>query len=201
MLQANWVKLSRCPKTNIFTIEETTMKILALAASNSLKSINKDLIIYASSLIPDGDIEFLDINDYEMPIYSIDLEEKQGIPDPASRFLDKIAKADALLISLAEHNGNYTVAYKNLFDWATRVDQKVYQDKPLVFLSTSPGPGGARSVLSLAIESAHYFAGKVVASLSIPEFFKNFDSDKGLLTNDFLVKQLKDTLSHLQDNK
>ncbi|MDT0593736.1 NADPH-dependent FMN reductase [Glaciecola petra] len=177
------------------------MKILALAASNSLKSINKDLIKYASSLIPDGDIEFLDINDYEMPIYSIDLEEKQGIPDPASRFLDKIAKVDALLISLAEHNGNYTVAYKNLFDWATRVNQKVYQDKPLVFLSTSPGPGGARSVLSLAVESAHYFAGKVVASLSIPEFFKNFDTDKGLLTNDLLVKQLKDTLSHLQDNK
>lgn len=93
------------------------------------------------------------------------------------------------------------MAYKNLFDWATRVNQKVYQDKPLVFLSTSPGPGGARSVLSLAVESAHYFAGKVVAPLSIPEFFKNFDTDKGLLTNDLLVKQLKDTLSHLQDNK
>jgi NAD(P)H-dependent FMN reductase len=177
------------------------MKVLAFAASNSQKSINKDLIKYATTLIPDSDIEFLDINDFEMPIYSIDLEGKEGIPDAASRFLDRIANADALLISLAEHNGNYTVAYKNLFDWATRIDQKVYQDKPLVLLSTSPGPGGARSVLSLAVESAHYFAGNVVASLSIPEFFKNFDSDAGLLTNDLLVKQLKDTLSHLQENK
>lgn len=177
------------------------MKVLAFAASNSQKSINKELIKYATTLIPGSDIEFLDINDFEMPIYSIDLEDKEGIPDAASRFLDRIANADALLISLAEHNGNYTVAYKNLFDWASRVDQKVYQDKPLVFLSTSPGPGGARSVLSLAVESAHYFAGNVVASLSIPEFFKNFDSDKGLLTNDLLVKQLKDTLSYLQDNK
>lgn len=177
------------------------MKVLAFAASNSQKSINKDLIKYASTLIPDSDIEFLDINDFEMPIYSIDLEGKEGIPDAASRFLDRITNADALLISLAEHNGNYTVAYKNLFDWATRIDQKVYQDKPLVLLSTSPGPGGARSVLSLAVESAHYFAGNVVASLSIPEFFKNFDSDAGLLTNDLLVKQLKGTLSHLQENK
>ena len=175
------------------------MKVLAFASSNSQKSINKDLLKYATTLIPDSDIEFLDINDFEMPIYSIDLEGKEGIPDAASRFLDRIANADALLISLAEHNGNYTVAYKNLFDWATRIDQKVYQDKPLVLLSTSPGPGGARSVLSLAVESAHYFAGNVVASLSIPEFFKNFDSDAGLLTNDLLVMQLKDTLSHLQE--
>jgi chromate reductase len=68
------------------------MKVLAFAASNSRKSINKDLIRYASTRLPDSDVEIIDINDYEMPIYSSDLEEAHGIPEAASRFLDKSQK-------------------------------------------------------------------------------------------------------------
>ena len=174
------------------------MKVLAFAASSSRKSINKDLIRYASTLLPDSDVEMIDINDYEMPIYNSDLEEAHGIPEAAFCFLDKIAEADALLISYAEHNGNYTVAYKNLFDWASRKTQQVYQGKPIIMLSTSPGAGGAKSVLSLAVESAHFFAGRVIASLSVPEFFKHFDRDEGVLTNRDMVAQLEETLSLLQ---
>jgi NAD(P)H-dependent FMN reductase len=174
------------------------MKVLAFAASNSRKSINKDLIRYATTRLPDSDVEIIDINDYEMPIYNSELEEAHGIPEAASRFLDKIAEADALVISYAEHNGNYTVAYKNLFDWASRKNREVYQGKPIVMLSTSPGAGGAKNVLSLAVESAHRFAGTVKASLSVPEFFRNFDRDEGVLTNPELVAQLEETLSPLQ---
>lgn len=174
------------------------MKVLAFAASNSRKSINKDLIRYASTLLPNSEVEIIDINDFEMPIYNSDLEEAHGIPEAASRFLDKIAQADALVISYAEHNGSYTVAYKNLFDWASRKNRDVYQDKPIIMLSTSPGKGGATSVLSHAVESAHFFAGRAMASLSIPEFFKNFDQAEGVLTNQDMVAQLKEALSPLQ---
>ena len=103
------------------------MKILAFAASNSRKSINKDLINYAATLLDKHEVDIIDINDYEMPTHSSDLEEAQGISDAASRFLKKIEDADAMLISYAEHNGNYTIAYKNLFDWASHENQKVYQ--------------------------------------------------------------------------
>ena len=173
------------------------MKILAFAASNSRKSINKDLITYAATLLENHEVEIIDINDYEMPIYSSDLEEAHGIPDAGSRFLKKIEDADALLISYAEHNGNYTVAYKNLFDWASRENQKVYQGKSIVMPSTSPGPGGAKSVLSLAAESAHFFNGEVQASLSIPSFYDNFDQEKCELNNTELVSELKAALATL----
>ena len=173
------------------------MKVLAFAASNSRQSINKQLIRYTATLLADQDIDIIDINDYQMPIYSSDLEQDHGIPEAASRFINKIAEADALIISYAEHNGNYTVAYKNLFDWASRQTMEVYQGKPIVMLATSPGAGGANSVLSLAVESAHFFAGRVVASLSIPEFFNNFDQQRTVLTNQELVAQLKDSLSQL----
>lgn len=174
------------------------MKILAFAASNSSQSINKKLVTYASSLLNQHDINILDIIDYDMPIYSSDLEEAHGIPDAAHKFLNEIAQADALIVSFAEHNGNYTVAFKNLFDWTSRINQKVYQGKPIVMLSTSPGPGGASSVLSLAHHSAHYFDGNVVASLSIPSFYDNFDVEKGQLSNLELSSKLSEALSELE---
>ncbi|GAB5379651.1 MAG: NAD(P)H-dependent oxidoreductase [Aliiglaciecola sp.] len=174
------------------------MKILAIPASNSRKSINRDLIHYAKSLLFQHEVEVLNLNDYEMPIYSSDLEQAYGVPDSVSSFLQKIQQSDALLISYAEHNGNYTVAYKNLFDWATRINMKVYQGKPIIMLSTSPGPGGATSVLSLACESAHFFDGQVKASLSIPSFYDNFDQDKGELTNPELISKLKTALAAVE---
>lgn len=174
------------------------MKILAFAASNSRNSINKDLINYTTKLLDRHEVKIIDINDFDMPIYGIDLEQSQGIPDAARRFLKQIEEADALLISYAEHNGNYAVAYKNLFDWASRENGKVYQGKSILMLSTSPGPGGAKSVLALAKESAHFFNGQVLSSLSIPSFYENFNQEKGELTNPDLVSQLRAALASLE---
>lgn len=174
------------------------MKILAFAASNSSKSINKALVSYAATLLDNHQVEILDINDYEMPLYSADLEEANGIPKLASDFLNKIESADALLVSFAEHNGNYTAAYKNLFDWTSRLTKEVYQGKPMVMLSTSPGKGGAKSVLALAKDSAHFFKGNVVSSLSVPSFNDNFDTDAGELINPELIAELKAALAALE---
>ncbi len=48
-------------------------------------------------------VETIDLNDYEMPIYSIDRQNDGGIPQLAHDFFDKIGEADAVLISFAEH--------------------------------------------------------------------------------------------------
>lgn len=175
------------------------MKILAIVASNSQKSINKQLLTCAINMLDHSDVKRVDMNDYDLPIYSIDLEEEHGIPAPAKLFLEHIANADALIFSFAEHNGGYTAAYKNLFDWASRDNRNVYQNKPIVMLSTSPGKAGASNVLKTAIESAHYFAGDVVASMSFPSFFENFDTEKGEITNSQLREQLQQTLSSLNN--
>jgi NAD(P)H-dependent FMN reductase len=179
------------------------MKILAFAASNSQKSINKQLILYATKIISTNDIEILDINDYEIPIYSPEREQqflKNGNPpEKAQQFYNKISNADALIISFAEHNGSYTAAYKNLFDWASRINPKVYQNKDTIMLATSPGAKGASSVLQSAVDSAPYFAANVKASLSIPNFYQVFDSETNKLTDNELNSQLISVLNKLQD--
>ncbi|MFQ3209617.1 MAG: chromate reductase [Colwellia sp.] len=152
---------------------------------------------YAASLVADATVEIIDINDYEMPLFSQDKEEVLGQPDAAKAFYAKLGQADAIIISFAEHNGSYTAAYKNLFDWTSRIDQKLFQNKPMVLLATSPGPSGANTVLSAATGSAPYFAGDVKASLSVPSFFDNFDSEKQEITNPAILDELQSALAQL----
>ncbi|RZJ28493.1 MAG: NADPH-dependent oxidoreductase, partial [Flavobacterium sp.] len=108
------------------------MKIIAFAGSNSSHSINKKLATYAAGLFDSAEYEVLDLNDYEMPLFSVDREEKLGHPQLAHDFLSKIAAADLLVVSLAENNGNYSSAFKNLFDWCSRIRNDVFQDKPML---------------------------------------------------------------------
>jgi len=164
------------------------MRVLAFAATNSVHSINGELVAYGTRLLTEGliddvEVETLDLNTFEMPIYSIDRQNDTGIPQAAHDFYAAITRADALLISFAEHNGFYTAAYKNIFDWASRIDMKVFQDKPTVMLATSPGPGGAGNALKTAVGSGVFFGNDVKASLSIPSFYENFDSDIGSISN------------------
>ena len=46
------------------------MKILAFSESSSSNSINKRLVAYAASSLNNAEVEILDINDYEMPLFS-----------------------------------------------------------------------------------------------------------------------------------
>ena len=143
------------------------MNILALAATTSRQSINARLLSHAADLLaadilPGAKISFLDLNDFGMPIYSVDREAASGIPEAAMRFHAAIGAADALLFAFAEHNGHFTAAYKNLFDWTSRVEKvgamsNLYQGKPMVALGTSPGPGGAQHVLNFVKTTAPYF--------------------------------------------
>ncbi|WP_298768596.1 NADPH-dependent FMN reductase [uncultured Shewanella sp.] len=173
------------------------MKIFAFAASTSRQSINKKLVTYACSLIPNANIEIVDLNDYELPIFSVDREEDLGHPALAQAFFNKITTADKLIISFAEHNGSYTAAYKNLFDWLSRINNKVFQNKPTLLLSTSPGPGGAASVMKSALHSAPFFAADVKAYLSIPRFFDNFDVSNNIINNREINAELQVAVEQL----
>ncbi len=166
------------------------MKIIAFAASSSRNSINKQLVTYAASLYAGAEVEVLDLNQYELPLFSVDKEQELGKPQLAQDFFAKIGASDAVIISYAEHNGSYTAAYKNLFDWCSRINQQLFQNKPLVLLSTSPGAGGASSVLAAAVNSAPYFNGQLKASLSVPSFYQNFDVEKGCLSNKDIEAEL-----------
>ena len=181
------------------------MKVLSFAATNSRQSINKQLVSYATELLVERagatiSAEIIDLNDFEMPIYSIDREQESGIPEQAHRFFQLIREADAIVVSFAEHNGSFSAAYKNLYDWASRIDMRVYGDKPMVLLATSPGKGGASNVLRTAAESLPYFGAEIRGTFSLGDFYQQFDSEKGVLKDPAQRNELVAVLDRLEKN-
>ena len=71
-------------------------KILAFGASNSSTSINRQLAKFVGEQIPNATINLLDLNDFEMPIYGIDKENNNGIPELAHSFKQQIKNSDFL---------------------------------------------------------------------------------------------------------
>ncbi len=54
-------------------------KIIAFGGTSSKNSINRQLATYAANLFPNVFVKELDLNEYEMLIFSVDLEKGQGI--------------------------------------------------------------------------------------------------------------------------
>lgn len=158
-----------------------TKKIIAFGASSSKQSINKQLATFAANQFQNVSVEILDLNDYEMPIFSIDKEKENGIHPLAQEFYSKLGSADLIIISFAEHNGNYSAAFKNIFDWTSRVNMNVFQDKPMFLLATSPGARGGSSVLEIASKRFPFQGGIVKGSFSLPSFYENFDVINGII--------------------
>ncbi len=158
-------------------------KIIAFGASSSKNSINKKLATYTANLFENAKVEILDLNDYEMPIFSVD-KEANGFPKEAQAFLDKIAEADLLVVSMAEHNGNYTAAFKNILDWTSRITGKVFQGKKMLLMATSPGARGGKSVLDISKDRFPRHDANLVGTFSLPSFYENFDNANGIINND-----------------
>ena len=164
-------------------------KIIAFGASSSKNSINKQLAIYAAHLFQNATVEILDLNNYEMPIFSVDREKGNGIPALAEEFYKKIGSADLIVLSLAEHNGAYSSAFKNILDWASRINAKTFQQKPMLLLATSPGPRGGSTVLEIAKNRFPFQGADLKGSFSLPNFNENFNAENGI-TNPELKSEL-----------
>ena len=172
-------------------------KIIAFGGSSSKNSINKQLATYVANLFPNAYVEVLDLNEYEMPIFSVDREKEHGIHPLAQDFYAKIGEADLIVLSLAEHNGAYSSAFKNILDWASRINNKTFQQKPMLLLATSPGARGGASVLDIATKRFPFQGADLKGSFSLPTFFENFDAVNGII-NPELKKQLQEIINLIE---
>lgn len=158
---------------------------LCFGASTSILSINKQLAVYAWSYIQknflnDISLQTVDLNNYLMPLYSVDREQKKGIPIQAVAFRQLLKKHDWIIVSFAEHNGSYTSAFKNLLDWWSRYSWDFWEWKVLFVLATSPGKRWWLSVLESALQRIPRMGGTIGASFSLPSFYEHFSTTSGI---------------------
>lgn len=171
--------------------------IIAFAGSNSKSSINKQLATYTSSLVEDVNVQVLDLNDFDVPLFGVDIEAHMGQPENAHKLFNLIAKADGVVLSLAEHNGAYASVFKNLLDWMSRINGKVFSGKPMLLMATSDGARGGKSVLGIALDRFPRHDANIVASFSLPGFSNNFVDGK--IVDDTLNNELKEAVTAFQN--
>lgn len=171
-------------------------KIVAFSDSTSSTSINRQLVASVLKQLPQYEVSVLDLNEYEMPIFSED-KEKEGYPPQAKAFLEAFDSADAIVCSFAEHNGSYSAAFKNIFDWASRIRREVFAQKPMLLMSTSPGQGGGANVLAAAKGTFPFYGAEIVSTFSLPSFGHTFDIESLSITDEALRAQCSEAVQAL----
>lgn len=167
-------------------------KILVFSGSNSSRSINQKLAVYTSSMIQDYSVKVIDLREFNIPIYSEDLE-RDGFPEGVVELHSVIRGRDGLIISVPEHNGNLPAFFKNILDWLSRLDRPFLSGIKIFLMSTSPGSRGGQSSLQSAEEILRRFKGEIVSTFSLSFFNNNFA--ERMITDPGKSKELEQRIS------
>ncbi|MGE0529953.1 MAG: NADPH-dependent FMN reductase [Hyphomonadaceae bacterium] len=137
----------------------TDVRVLGVAGSLRLGSLNRALLRAAVKLAPSGmTIETFDLN--EVPLYNGDVEAA-GDPPGVAAFKEAIRAADAVLFVTPEYNHGVPGVMKNAVDWASRpARDAVLNGKPVGIIGASPGQTGTargQSQLRQAFEFTNSF--------------------------------------------
>src|SRR5688500_13024326 len=100
-------------------------RILAFSGSARRESLNQTLLanVVESTRAAGGEVTVLAVHVLSRPLYDGDLEDADGMPTNAQKFVDLITSHHALLIAAPENNSQITPVLKNAIDWATRADE------------------------------------------------------------------------------
>ncbi|TVZ51813.1 NADPH-dependent FMN reductase [Dokdonia sp. Hel_I_53] len=158
-------------------------KILVLSGSNSIHSINSQLLDFFVASINGYNVQRQSLLSYDIPMYNLDLENERGIPIDVKVVKNKIAESVGLIIGVNEHNGMISAFFKNIIDWLSRADRNFLEGKKILLVSTSPGARGGASAVEYMKNTIPRFGGKVVESFSFPSFQENFNVEQNTIIN------------------
>jgi len=114
--------------------------VLGISGSLRKGSYNTALLNAASELLPEGmTLEKFDLS--PIPLYSEDMRAL-GYPRSVQEFRERIAAAEALLISSLEYNHSISGVLKNAVDWVSRPPDPPLDGKPVAIMGASTGNFG-----------------------------------------------------------
>ena len=158
-------------------------KILVFAGSNNSTSINQKLAVYAAGLLENCEVRIIELREYSAPLFSSDIERNEGIPKTMIELNELLNDYDGFIISLPEYNHSITPVFKNTVDWISRIERRVFKDKPVLLMSTSPGRGGGQTNLKQVLELMPSWGARVLSTYSLPSFRENMDISTLTLKN------------------
>lgn len=131
-------------------------RLLFFAGSARRGSFNKQLARLAASIakLKGHEATFVDLADYQMPIYDGDLEAAHGPPRAAREFKALLEKHDGVMVACPEYNAGISPLLKNTLDWVSRLraeDGSGSVFRKQVFLLASAAPGGMGGLRGLSM--------------------------------------------------
>jgi chromate reductase len=116
-------------------------KLVLLPGSTRTGSFNHALLkcIPASQ----GQIDLVKPEELRSPVFDQEMLDSVGIPSNLRTIGDRIARADAVIVSSPEYNGSISSPLKNLLDWTSKMDPMPWEDRPVLLMGASPGALGA----------------------------------------------------------
>lgn len=177
-------------------------KLLFLAGSCRQQSLNMKLAKAAANIAEKHSVEttFIDLAEYEMPLYNGDYEDKEGVPEAAQRLKKIFMDHDGFFIASPEYNSGYSPLLKNTIDWMTRPmndghgNLSAFQGKVGAISATSPGGlGGIRGLVPLRMLLGNIGVHLIPAQVAIPNGMNAFNDDN-TLSNDDQAKMLHNVI-------
>ncbi|MBX9878995.1 MAG: NAD(P)H-dependent oxidoreductase [Candidatus Obscuribacterales bacterium] len=166
----------------------TKPKVLVFAGSLRKSSFNKKLVKIAEAGAKEAgaDTTFVDLADFDLPIFNQDNEDANGLPSGARKLKDLMLSHDGFLVSAPEYNSSITAALKNAIDWASRPVQgegtlACFKGKVVGLMSASPGAlGGLRGLVHVRAIFNNIFSLVIPEQVAVSKANEAFNDDGSL---------------------
>jgi len=166
-----------------------TANLIFLAGSARKTSLNKKLAKAAQAMAKDlgANTTYIDLADYEMPIYNGDYEEKNGLPESTKALKKIFIEHDGFLIASPEYNSSFSPVLKNTLDWISRPESDeeprlaAFTGKTAALVAASPGAlGGLRGLVPLRMMLSSINVHVTRTHLALNHAAKAFDENNNL---------------------
>ena len=168
--------------------------LLGIPGALRVESTNRKLVREAARLYGGPFFEA----DIRMPLFDEDLEIASGIPPESQALFDRIAAADAVVISSPEYNKSIPGVLKNALDWVSRIKGNPWKDKPLAIIGAADGrEGGARASFAVRLAMTPFRPRMLTGpEVQVANSRQAFDSE-GRLIDERYVKALSTLMEDL----
>jgi chromate reductase, NAD(P)H dehydrogenase (quinone) len=172
------------------------LDVLVICGSLRKGSYNAALARTLPSLAPPG-LKLRSAPSFEtFPVYNFDLQQSSGFPAAVNAWADAIRSADALIVVSPEYNWSIPGGLKNAIDWASRMKEQPFKDKPVALQSCAGGIlGGSRMqyhlrMSLLSIDATLFGKPEVIVTFAAQKFDEKTLELKDQTAIDLVKQQL-----------
>lgn len=164
-------------------------RLFAVAGSTRRDSLNRKLLLEAAEAARQSgaEVDLVDLNDYPLPFYDGDLEQRSGHAAAVRELRERMKRADVLMIASPEYNSSYPAVLKNAIDWVSRACGEdpmgvAFQGRTFGIMAASPSQyGGLRGLTALRTLLENMGSKVVAGQVALASAHQKFDEQGRLV--------------------